>query len=162
MGATGGFGGNATMTFRDPVPAGVLRYDMLISLDRVAALDVEGQQINQQTKHSYNVAPLFQNGANRDLRCGLHAAPSCARCKTRLEFRITQLHRILFAGSTFQHGGRGMVISAHGVSIRNNTFFHNGCRFGAASAASGDPCAGSRYSCPMPTLCCPYAALTLC
>jgi hypothetical protein len=66
---TGGFGANASLTFRDPIPAGVLRYDMLISLDRVSSLDTEG--------------------------------------------------------CTFVHGGRGMVISARGVRIVNNSF-HNG------------------------------------
>jgi hypothetical protein len=75
LGATGGFGENATLKFRDPVPAGVFRYDMLISLDRVASLDIES--------------------------------------------------------STFQRGGRGMVISAHGVRIRNNTFVDNGFGRGA-------------------------------
>eukprot|EP01043_Picozoa_sp_COSAG02_P006096 COSAG02_NODE_170_length_31534_cov_33.568498_15_plen_1274_part_00 len=39
---SGGFGENASLTFRDPIPAGVLRYDMLISLDRIASLDTEG------------------------------------------------------------------------------------------------------------------------
>lgn len=38
---TGGFGENATLLFRDPVPEGVLRYDMLISLDRTTSLDVQ-------------------------------------------------------------------------------------------------------------------------
>jgi hypothetical protein len=66
VGGTGGYGEHASLTFRDPIPAGVLRYDMLISLDRVASLDTEG--------------------------------------------------------CTFLHGGRGMVISAVGVRIVNNTF----------------------------------------
>lgn len=66
---TGGFGANASLIFRDPIPAGVLRYDMLISLDRVSSLDTEG--------------------------------------------------------CTFNHGGRGMVISSVGVRIVNNSF-HNG------------------------------------
>lgn len=66
---TGGFGPNASLAFRDPIPKGVLRYDMLISLDRVSSLDVEG--------------------------------------------------------CTFNHGGRGLVISSVGVRIVNNSF-HNG------------------------------------
>jgi hypothetical protein len=37
---TGGFGKNASLTFRDPIPAGVLRYDMLISLDRVSVVNL--------------------------------------------------------------------------------------------------------------------------
>lgn len=40
--ATGGFGRNSTVTFRDAVPAGVLRYDMFISLTRFPSLDVQG------------------------------------------------------------------------------------------------------------------------
>lgn len=39
--ATGGFGPNATVRFRDPIPAGVRRYDMFLSLDHVANVTVD-------------------------------------------------------------------------------------------------------------------------
>ena len=42
MAGTGGFGSNASLSFRDAIPADIKRYDMLISLDRVASLDAEG------------------------------------------------------------------------------------------------------------------------
>ena len=80
---TGGFGGsNASLTFRDPIPAGVLRYDMVISLDRVSSLDAEG--------------------------------------------------------CTFTHGGRGMVVSAAGVRISNNTF-QNGFGASIGGRHTGNP-----------------------
>jgi hypothetical protein len=45
--APGGFGGSeATMEFRDPIPEGVYRYDMLISLDRVSTVPTPGQSIS--------------------------------------------------------------------------------------------------------------------
>jgi hypothetical protein len=40
--AAGGFGAGATLVFDHPIPAGVARYDMMISTERVAALDVDG------------------------------------------------------------------------------------------------------------------------
>ena len=41
LGATGGFGRNATLRFADAVPPGVLRYDMVLAIDRATSLDVE-------------------------------------------------------------------------------------------------------------------------
>jgi hypothetical protein len=72
LAATGGFGGNATLFFQDPIPLTALPYDMLLSLDRRPTL--------------------------------------------------------VATGNTFRPGGggtqksRGMVVSALGVTIKNNTF----------------------------------------
>ena len=56
--ATGGFGGSdATMEFRDPIPEGVYRYDMLISLDRASTVPTPGQSIS--AIHIRQFIPLF-------------------------------------------------------------------------------------------------------
>ena len=39
--ATGGYGGMATLGFAQPVPPHVLRYDMMLSLDRVASFEAQ-------------------------------------------------------------------------------------------------------------------------
>eukprot|EP00039_Didymoeca_costata_P028996 m.22807 g.22807 ORF g.22807 m.22807 type:complete len:817 (-) comp7442_c0_seq1:1203-3653(-) len=40
-GATGGFGANATVSFSQPIPEEVKRYDMFLSYSRISSLDVE-------------------------------------------------------------------------------------------------------------------------
>ena len=50
LAATAGFGENATVTFADPIPASVRRYDMFIPLERIASLDVRRSSFASQTR----------------------------------------------------------------------------------------------------------------
>jgi len=43
------YGYNATLLFADPLPAGLLRYDMMLSLDRVASVRVTGSSFGSAT-----------------------------------------------------------------------------------------------------------------
>ena len=51
VGATPGYGSNATLSFADPLPAGLRRYDMMLSLDRVASVRVTVRQL----RHHFEV-----------------------------------------------------------------------------------------------------------
>jgi hypothetical protein len=107
--ATGGFGTNATLLFRDPIPAEVRPYDMFLSLDRRPRLVAEGNA-------------FFAGGGGTQNSRGMVVSAVGARIVGNL-FRGLNATSILF-----MTGGCGAYIDytegpfSEDVIIANNTF----------------------------------------